>query len=384
MDIGIFTDTFLPVTDGVGRVAVAYAYTLSSLGHRVTVSCPKYAHPDQTIFPFQLLEYNAPYVPTLPQYRYSFTPLNFVHNQALAQAPMQIAHAHTPFMSGHEAWRQAKQKMIPLVCTFHSKYYDDFLKIFHSKIMAKWLTSQIVRFYNKCDEVWAVSESSAAVLQDYGYSKHEPFVMPNGVEFKELNPESYAAVNHDYQLANDPVFLYVGQMNWKKNILLILEAAAALKQEGQNFRLVLVGQGPDDKEIRQKIAALGLASSTVMTGHITDSDRLNALYARAQAFVFPSLYDTSGMVVREAAIMGTPSILARGGSASEGVEDQVNGYICDPEPQALAACMRHILEQPEAAKVVGLKAHQTIPVSWDSMMEKVLARYQYLIDRYPG
>jgi glycosyltransferase involved in cell wall biosynthesis len=64
--------------------------------------------------------------------------------------------------------------------------------------------------------------------------------------------------------------------------------------------------------IKSKVESLGLSGRTIFTGHVTDENLLYGLYENADLFVFPSLYDTSGMVVREAASMATPSIVVRG------------------------------------------------------------------------
>jgi glycosyltransferase involved in cell wall biosynthesis len=67
-------------------------------------------------------------------------------------------------------------------------------------------------------------------------------------------------------------------MDWKKNILRILEASALLKKKGVAFRLVLAGQGYDYDAISRKSNELDLAEYVIMTGHIADPDLLNGLY----------------------------------------------------------------------------------------------------------
>ena len=67
--IGEFTDTFLPVVDGVGRVVQAYAETLSAMGHQVTVVAPMYDTGARGGFPFELLDFIATPLPGMKQYR---------------------------------------------------------------------------------------------------------------------------------------------------------------------------------------------------------------------------------------------------------------------------------------------------------------------------
>ena len=67
--IGQFSDTFLPVVDGVGRVVQAYAETLSAMGHQVTVVAPMYDTGFQGGFPFELVDFIGSSVPGMKQYK---------------------------------------------------------------------------------------------------------------------------------------------------------------------------------------------------------------------------------------------------------------------------------------------------------------------------
>jgi len=167
-------------------------------------------------------------------------------------------------------------------------------------------------------------------------------------------------------------------MNWKKNILTVLEACAALKAQGRKFQLVLAGQGPDMREIEMKINGLNLHDRTHLAGHITDMSLLDALYSRASLFCFPSLYDAAPMVVREAAVMGTPSVMVAGSTAAEIIRDGENGYLCQNDPADLARVIQRALSDPEALERIGAQARETIPVPWEKIMEKAVERYTRL------
>lgn len=379
--IGQCSDTFLPVVDGVGRVVLAYAETLARLGQQVTVSAPMYDTGYRGGYPFELVDYCAFRVPKAPQYRTAAPLMDNHYKNRINMITLDIVHAHSPFVAGREALRLARRQNIPLVATFHSKYYDDFLKVTGSESVAKVVVAQIVRFYRKCDEVWAVSQSSAEVLRSYGYSGAIE-VMPNGVAVRAVDSTRLAAVNERYALGEAPLLLFVGQMNWKKNILRILEASALLAKQGAVFRLLLAGQGPDEADIRTTIDTLGLAPKVQLIGHIGDMRDLDALYARAALFVFPSLYDNAPMVAREAAAMGTPSVMVAHSSAAEIIRDGENGYLCRDEAEDLARVISQVLADPQAAKQVGQQAAATIPVPWEGILQTALARYEALISQH--
>ncbi len=376
--IGQFTDTFLPVVDGVGRVALAYADTLCHMGHQVTVVSPMYDTGYRGGYPFELVDFQAMSLPGMKQYKQGEAPMDPHYRKRMRMIPLDIVHAHSPFTSGSEALRLASLRKLPLVGTFHSKYYDDFLKATKSEKLARVGVKFVVDFYERCDEVWAVGQATADVLHEYGY-EGDIQVMPNGVMIRQADADAMADAERRWGLGRDPMILFVGQMNWKKNILTVLEACAQLHAQGTRFQLVLAGQGPDLKEIEQKIHDLGLADCTHLAGHITDSRLLDGLYARASLFAFPSLYDNAPMVVREAAVMGTPSVLVRGSSAAEIIQNGENGYLCENDPADLARVMRQVLADPEAARKIGENAKETIPVPWEKILETAVGRYERLI-----
>ena len=376
--IGQFTDTFLPIVDGVGRVALAYSETLSRMGHQVTVVAPMYDTGYQGRFPFQLVEYAGMGLPGMKQYKVGEAVLDAHYRQRIRMIPLDIVHAHSPFMAGSEALRLAHVRKLPLVATFHSKYYDDFLKATKSEAIARAGVKLVVSFYNRCDEVWAVGKNTADVLREYGF-EGEIQVMPNGATFRSASEQDVAEVTRRWHLGEDPVILFVGQMDWKKNILTILEGCARLKAEGQRFRLVLAGQGVDLMDINAKIQELNLEDRAQTVGHITDASLLDGLYARASLFAFPSLYDAAPMVVREAAVMGTPSVMVRGSTAAEVIQDGVNGYLCENQPADLARVIRGALSDPETLKRAGKMARETIPVPWEKVLETAVERYTRLI-----
>lgn len=376
--IGQFTDTFLPVVDGVGRVALAYADTLCHMGHQVTVVSPMYDTGYRGGYPFELVDFQAMSLPGMKQYKQGEAPMDPHYRKRMRMIPLDIVHAHSPFTSGSEALRLASLRKLPLVGTFHSKYYDDFLKATKSEKLARVGVKFVVDFYERCDEVWAVGQATADVLHEYGY-EGDIQVMPNGVMIRQADADAMADAERRWGLGRDPMILFVGQMNWKKNILTVLEACAQLHAQGTRFQLVLAGQGPDLKEIEQKIHDLGLADCTHLAGHITDSRLLDGLYARASLFAFPSLYDNAPMVVREAAVMGTPSVLVRGSSAAEIIQNGENGYLCENDLADLARVMRQVLADPEAARKIGENAKETIPVPWEKILETAVGRYERLI-----
>jgi 1,2-diacylglycerol 3-alpha-glucosyltransferase len=379
--IGQFTDTFLPIVDGVGRVVYSYATTLPKKGHECYVVAPMADVGYMGGMPFELIEFVSMSVPIQPQYNSGVPLLDAHYDARINRIPLDIVHAHSPFVAGQAALRIARKKNIPAVGMFHSRYYDDFYKLTRAEMLANIGVKFIVNFYQRCDEVWTVSQSSADTLHDYGY-KGDITVIPNGTPDVAPLPERRTLAKNTFHLPDHNVLMYCGQLNWKKNILRILEACALLMDRGMEFTLLLTGQGPDAHAIEKKVEEFGLTQRTVFTGHITDENLLYGLYEAANLFVFPSLYDTSGMVVREAAAMETPSVVVAGSAPAEPIHDGVNGYLCQDSAFSLMEAVYGALSDPESLSRVGKNARETIYFSWDSIMDDVIARYEDLIERF--
>ena len=174
------------------------------------------------------------------------------------------------------------------------------------------------------------------------------------------------------------LLLFVGQHNYKKNLHGVLGACAILKKQGVPFQLVTAGDGPDFSDIVQEAKTLGIGDQCQFLGFIGNRAELMALYYRADLLVFPSLYDNAPMVLREAAVMRTPGIVVKGSCSAEGIIDEDNGFICENE--SAEAIARTIVRALPMIQDVGERAQKTIPVSWDSIMRRVVAEYQRLID----
>ena len=374
MIIGEFNDTYPPELDGVGTVVKSYAEELTAMGdecYYVAPNCPKYAR----IPMYRTLLFHGVKLPGEP-YHFGFPSLDFAYLRRENRVPFDIVHAHSPFSAGREALRVARKRGVPIVATFHSKYYDDFYEKTRSRRIASLAANYVVNFYNHCDEVWAVNDRTADVLRGYGY-QGDVVVMPNGTNLCRVDERAAAETRAQFSPDGAPIFLFVGQMNWKKNIRRVLEAVALYAREAP-CRLVMVGQGPNEEDVQKACEELGVAERTIRTGHIADRDRLMAIYAAASLLIFPSVYDNAPMVVREAAAVGTPSILMRGSCAAEGVTDGVNGLLCEDTAESVCDCMRRGLSNRGA---LGQAARATIPQPWRKIVADARTRYEALVQR---
>ncbi|HAN21486.1 MAG TPA: glycosyl transferase [Clostridiales bacterium] len=374
MIIGQFCDVYPPETDGVGMVVKSYSEELTKMQHicyYISPSTPDcIVNQDFPSFHYMSIKLAG------SVYRAGVPFFDLPFRKQIKQIKFDIIHAHSPFSAGRTAIRIAKKQKIPLIGTFHSKYYDDFYIKTHSKLLSKTGVKYVLDFYNSCDEVWAVNNATGQVLHDYGF-KGEIIIMPNGTNPWHPTESDIKSVTERFGLNQNNVFLFVGQHDWKKNIHHIIEAIKIYSVSHSDFKMVFTGKGVNEEEIKTLVRELGLNEKIIFTGHIMDRNLLMSLYARADLFVFPSLYDNAPLVIREAAAAGTPSILIKNSCASEGITHDYNGFLCDDDPKCITECITTSLPK---AKQVGMNAQKTVPTPWSSIMVNVIKQYRNLID----
>lgn len=379
MRIALCSDTFLPVIDGVGRVVYSYAKILSERGHQCSVITPIQKDGFRGENPFEILDYLSIATPTAAQYKAGIATLDPHYLERVSFHDFDIIHAHSPATAGTEALRLARKRKIPLVGTFHSKYYDDIRRYTHSDVISTVGVKLISSFYERCDEVWTVSDNAAQTLHDYGYLG-EISVIRNGSELKKPKAEWENEARKKFDLDERPIILFVGQIDKKKNVFRIAEAANILHMQDIPFQLVFAGQGKDLEALRKYIESNDMTSSTVFTGHIFEQSLLNGLYMASDLFVFPSLYDTAGLVVSEAAMMGTPSLVVAGSAPAELIQDGVNGLICEDDTIKLSEKINQFIYKTEKKlkASVAQSAQTTIPQPWEGIMDEVESHYRRL------
>ena len=112
---------------------------------------------------------------------------------------------------------------------------------------------------------------------------------------------------------------------------------------------------------------------------LTEREKVTRYYAAADLFLFPSLYDNAPLVVREAAALHTPSVMAEGATASTILKDGENGFLVENDPDKMAQLLRELIHDPERVHRVGVQASKTIVRSWEDCVEEVLDRYNALL-----
>lgn len=227
-------------------------------------------------------------------------------------------------------FRKAKKQVVT-VHDLIAKLFPQNLSPVSRFYWANWLPKQAV----KSDHIIVNSEQTKQDLIRF-YQVPESKITITYLCVSEryhepVSPEDRRGVRDRYQIP-EPYFLSVGTLEPRKNLPRLIEAYAAFKkrEKGGIPRLVLTGLlawGSNEVKGRIEKEGLTLGRDVILTSYVPAED-LPPLYAEAEAFIFPSLYEGFGLPVLEAMTVGTPVIASCTSSLPEVVGR--GGLLIDP------------------------------------------------------
>ena len=357
MRIGLFTDTYRPSINGIVYVVESLKRELEALGHDVYVFCPgKPIRPSKKAQYAELYEEDDKII-RFPSVKGVFfddydTSIFFpprVETQ-INDLNLDIVHVFTPSQVGLMGVRTAVRSETPFVMQHSTDLYEfvehypsvlpgvlaliglafpftvklaghdikEIVKLYRPRRgITQWNRDIIERsmtiLYSKADAVIALSRKSAEQLKSWQHNdtyQYNLTLMPNGVD---ALPTPTSKVLGDFMKrwgleSDDEVFGFVGRLGEEKNLPVLIKALKHVLKEHPKAKLLFVG----DFEYRETLEEIARATSysdrIVFTGAIP-REELGVAYAAMKLFVFPSLKDTQGWVLHEAAHAGLPIVL---------------------------------------------------------------------------
>jgi 1,2-diacylglycerol 3-alpha-glucosyltransferase len=241
----------------------------------------------------------------------------------------------------------ARRLRLPLVFTHHTMYseYVHYVPLVSQRFSGEVVTRYTVRYCNRCSLIIAPSHATRAFLVTQGVRAPIEVLPTAGIEldrFATLNP---SWVRPAYGIPPDaPLLITVGRLGREKRFEVLLMAFSDAARGGPE-RLLVVGGGAQETELRRVAEALEIADQVIFTGPL-EHDRVLDCYAAADVFVFASPTETQGLVVIEAMAAGLPVVAVGAGGVAETVADGETGLLTELDPRALGAAIRRMLDDP--------------------------------------
>jgi 1,2-diacylglycerol 3-alpha-glucosyltransferase len=321
MQIGLFTDSYLPNTDGVVSSILAIRRGLAAKGHSMTVFAPDApgAIPEKGVLRFASVKF-----PPYPEYRAAIFP--HVSSHTAKKHNIGIVHCKAMFTMALSAAWFAKRARLPSLASLETMVPEGVHYISKSRHVqefgrrAAW--AYLRALYSQFDAVSAPSIHAQATLQENGI---ESVVLPSPVDTARFRPDSAGGIKirRKLGLAGKKAVLTVGRVVREKNYSFLLRAAK--RMQDPDVRFVVVGRGPYLEQLKKEANGAGLGKVFIFAGFVPDS-QLVSYYNAADAFAFPSSFETQGLTLLEALSCGKPAAVLRGTPMGEIVREGKNGF----------------------------------------------------------
>jgi glycosyltransferase involved in cell wall biosynthesis len=206
------------------------------------------------------------------------------------------------------------------------------------------------------DALIAVGQVQAASIRAfYGIPENRLRVLWNGVEdpVRGREPSEFASL----KVPGVPLLASISTLIPQKGLEHLLDAAGMLKQSGENFHLVLAGQGALRESLEQRARALGLDDRVKFLGWVSEASR--KLMPVCDIFVQSSLWEAMSVVVLEAMAAGKPMTVTTVGENPHVVLDGETGLTVAPgDARALADSLRRLLRDEALRENLGRAARR--------------------------
>ncbi|WP_258111505.1 glycosyltransferase family 1 protein [Alicyclobacillus sp. SP_1] len=369
MRIAMFTETFLPSTDGIVTRLVATLVRLQQEGHEVLLFAPDGAPP----------EYAGAKIVSLPSMRFFLYPeKRFPMPSRKVRKPLlefqpDLVHTLNPAFIGLSAIYYAWRHNLPLVASYHTNvpayarhYRLDFLE------PALWWYFRTL--HNRAVMNLCTSRATQEILVQQGFKNVE--LWERGVDldryrFSHSTPEMRRKLAPTAK-ESDKILLYVGRLAFEKHIEQLRECLTG----DTRYHLAIVGDGPHRKALESYFAG----TRTKFLGYLHGTDLAEA-YRSADVFAFPSTTETLGLVLFEAMASGLPILAADSPPTREILEGGDAGYIYDStQPGSILSTANRIFEENDRLNRVCARAEEiSSTLDWDRPTEQLISHYESVL-----
>src|SRR5262249_12958857 len=220
-------------------------------------------------------------LPFRSEYRLAFGLPGSCRRRLAAFSPT-LFHLSAPDLLGYSALRLARRWNVPAVASFHTRF-DTYPRYYGAAWLEKYLTIYMRCFYGQCDQVYAPSESIAAVLREQRIGKDLRF-WSRGVDTALFHPgQRDQAWRRSLGIGDDEVVIaFAGRLVREKGLDRFANVLDALRARGISYRALVMGDGPERQSMRNRLP------DAIFTGFLTGQELARG-FASSDIFFFPSI-----------------------------------------------------------------------------------------------
>jgi glycogen(starch) synthase len=243
------------------------------------------------------------------------------------------------------------------------------------------------------DKIITVSYAMQQDLSQHGWPQSKISVVWNGVDPDRYDPrknkrEDVERIRELYKVPRDwNMLLFVGRLTWVKGVRALLQAMPSVLREYPNTKLVILGKGEEQTDIKETAERLGITDKIVYRFDFVPETERILHYAASDLCIFPSTYEPFGIVSLEAMALEKPVVVGARGVV--GFKEQVissgpdqNGvHVNGEDPEDIAWGIKETLKNPEKARNWGENGRKRVLeyFTWRKVAEETAKIYESVL-----
>ena len=368
--VALVTETYPPEVNGVAATLARVADGLRQRGHQLQLVRPRQSDGEtgagEAGFAEVLMRGLS--IPRYPQLKMGLPARHALARLWSTQRP-DVVHIVTEGPLGWSALQAARHLKLPVVSDFRTNFHA-----YSVHYGVGWLRAPVMaylrKFHNRTHSTMVPTELLRRELAAAGFERLR--VVARGVDTQGFAPTRRSDALRAMWGAGPGtlVALCVGRLAAEKNLGVVLDAAAAMREQHRALRLVLVGDGPERVRLQQR------CPDAVFSG-VRHGDDLAAHYASADVFLFPSMTETFGNVVPEAMASGLPVVAYDHAAAGQLIRHGDNGLLARlGEASEFCRVARRAVSDRAALREIGGRArYSVLSLDWERIVEAVEQEY---------
>lgn len=329
MKVLITTDLLITSTNGVATSVRNLWEGLRKRGHTVrilTVSDRADSYKDDSVYYIKSVPIGFIY----PDMRMPISYRNLFIDELIEWKP-DIIHSQCEFFSFQFAKHISRLTDAPIVHTYHTLYEEYATYVIPSKFIGKYVVKKWSRICLKyVNRIIVPSSKVENTLRGYGV-KNTISVVPSGISLEQhsyrMNEKERREKRQILEIPEDyHVLLSLGRIGKEKNLGELLNYFADALLKNQKLTFLIVGDGPDKRNMEILTSNLGIEAHVIFIGMV-EPLQVQEYYQLADVFVSASISETQGLTYIEAAANGLPLLCRKDDCLEDIIKDGVNGYV---------------------------------------------------------
>jgi glycosyltransferase involved in cell wall biosynthesis len=295
--------------------------------------------------------------------------------KVFSQEQPDIIHTHGVKANFFARLAARTLKSTPLVTTIHSLLRFDYI---HR--LAYAVASSMERYTRSMnDHFIAVSHAIKSSLMEEGITSKEVTVVHHGIDFKRYS-QGEGSLRTELALPEEAYVIGVVTRLVKiKGMEFIIGAMPRILENNPMARLVIVGTGPEEADLKQLVVKLGLKEKVIFAGF---RDDVGSCLSSFDSFVSASLSEGLGLNVLEAMAASIPVVATKVGGILDFVKDRENGLLVEPSSSAaLSSAIIELMDDPERSNQFAQAAKRLVEREYspDKMSLETVRVYEKLL-----